>query len=354
MNNHCIRLRSSQYLQGILFAVLVALLVTAGCAPTNYVLTTSTTPVCDSEDIEKWQFIRNFTQGVAGRDPVGHKSGPYTARGTWSPYAIKKKTLCGTLHHFNFFDGSGAECDWCNFIIPDPNGPFYDLLRIPLLFGWADPDDVHNCDTANDCMEAEITPDEDFYINPCFPKVYGDERDESYLEGETICTYGPWVADEEHGFRPEIHPSELYWWKTGESPNQIFYLMLLQDDSNRYDRPEDYNVPEPPPDWWLPWSAYPRTGEFRIAFELSIFPAEPPLTFDIHEFWAKNVVTSEDPEARADSDNGKEHAIEYNGRIVLRFVRCNQMMTTLGCASSRFVATQQTPACKVTWQSQAR
>ena len=257
--------------------------------------------------------------GVAGRDPVGDRIYGFTAKDTWDPYATRKRTLCGTLHHFNFFDPGGDEADWNNFIIPSE--PFRRLLTDPLTFGWAEPDGngVHDCASANDCMEAEITPDEHFYGNPWFPKVHGDNRDESFLEGELLCTYGPWVGDDGHGNRPEIHPSELLWWQMPWPFGTLTHLMLLQDDSNRYDRSSDFDSPDSPPDDWRPWSQFPRTGEFSLAFEVDTNPTGQPLTFDILEpIEPGHVVTKTNLEARADADNGTQHAIAFNGEIVLQ------------------------------------
>ena len=136
-------------------------------------------------------------------------------------------------------------------------------------------------------MEVEITPDEDFYKNPWFPrpkdaKWLKSVRGLSPLEGTTICTYGPWVYEKAHGNRPEIHPSELYWWR--EAASGSLFLMLLQDDSDRFDRPNNYR-----PRSSKPWSGCPRSAKFRIAFDAD--PADGPLVFELKELYAKNVVT---------------------------------------------------------------
>jgi hypothetical protein len=310
--------------------------VLSGCnvERTNFDLTTANTRVCTIKQRDDWNFIHDFQMGVAARDPVGEQIGSFPrksgtiAGGPWVPYRTKKTTLCGTLHHFNFTDPWGNEDDWNNYIIPSEVEPFRRLLTDPLTFGWADPDHVHNCATAHDCMEAELTPDQDFRGNPWFPRVFGDERDQSPLEGEQLCTYGPYVADsnEDHGNRPEIHPSELYWFQSPPDEfgrGTVTTLMLLQDDSERFDRPSDYDLPDTPPDGWRPWAAFPRTGEFSLAFEVTIGPVDGSvqiLNFDISEapkpFGRKAVVTS--AITRLDADNGTEHAITYNGQTVLQ------------------------------------
>lgn len=47
-------------------------------------------------------------------------------------------------------------------------------------------------------------------------------------------------------------------------------------------------------------------------------PAGELVTFTIVELFKRFVVTSQDPSARADADNGTSHALEYNGRILVR------------------------------------
>ena len=304
-----------------LFALLIALtfIITSCSTSTNLELTTGTVGVCSATQIDQWSTVMNDQEGVDARDPLGHQIGSYPAeRGlllgrNWYPADTEKRILCGTLHHFNYYDPSGDEADWNNFIIPNP--PYTSLITDlePLReTGW------HSCNGRFDCMEAEITPDEHFYGNPWFPKVHGNADDESPLEGQTICTYGPWVWEEAHGNRPEIHPSELYWWRWGNGATR---LMLLHDDSNRFYDPDDFaDLPDPPPVWWRPWSEAPRFGEFRIPFEINLDPLETIPTYIITEpgSWIRNVVTSDFATARRDSDYGAQHAIEYNGDIVLR------------------------------------
>jgi hypothetical protein len=259
--------------------------------------------------------------GVAARDPVGHRIGSYAAkRGVlgqnWYPADIFKHTLCGTFHHFNFFDPWGDEADWNNFFLPSPRFAF---LRDDIL-AFADSEDVHKCDGIA-CMEAEITPDEHFYNNPWFPADAGS----SAWEGSPMCTYGAWVWEEAHGNRPEIHPSELYWWREpwpqSWGGGHVVWMMLLQDDSNRFDRADNYGGPSTMPSWWRPWSKNPRTGKFKIAFDAPPRPSfllRGPLNITINEAFSRNVVTAEDEDARRDSDDGTEHALEYNGNIVVQ------------------------------------
>ena len=310
------------------FTVLFCFANTA-TAQVNHVVKLSTTPVISQVQLAEWQRIVETQQGVTGIDPVGHKIGPNVAKRTslglnWYPFDIYKQTLCGTLHHFNFYDGYGDEGDWNHFIIPAPSHSYLLEDAKPI----ANADDLHQCNAPGDCMEAEITPDEDFYENRWFPKSAG----KSDLEGRAICTYGPWVWEEAHGNRPEIHPSELYWWKESEPALETYTLMVIQDDSNRFDRPGNYSGTIV-----RPWSKFPRSAEFKIPFELSLSQLTPvleQLIFEIDELSRRNVVTANDATARRDSDDGKEHAIQLDGQIV---VRANELQHLDDSIGVRFV-----------------
>jgi hypothetical protein len=115
-----------------------------------------------------------------------------------------------------------------------------------------------------------------------------------------------------------------YWWKEpwplSWGGGDVVWMMVVQDDSNRFDRPGDYGGPSTKPSWWRPWSANPRTGELKIAFAgpPRRLPFIGPLNITINEAFSRNVVTAEDLNAHQDSDDGTEHAFEYNGNIVVQ------------------------------------
>ena len=281
----------------------------------NVVLTTATCPICAGEQERVWRHVALEQLGVDGVDVDGHWIGGFPAErfgilniNNWYPLAVEKRVLCGTLHHFNFYDGIGDEADWNNFVIPNP--AFRPMLEDPKDI----PDNLdqwHDCASSNDCMEAEITPDESYYEN-----IFNSRAlDSSPLEGRVICAYGPWIREKVHNNRPEIHPSEMYWWRGQLPTGQFAYtLMMVQDDSNRFDREENFDFGAPwddPPSNWRAWSANPRTNRFRIAFELN--PSAAPLTFRISHLESLRVL-----ERWGDATPGAEHALEYNGRVVLR------------------------------------
>lgn len=308
----------------------------------NVDLTAEDTPVCNPYQIDEWKFIQEWQMGVAGRDPVGERIGSIDAfndrpwpvpNQTWGPYWSLKETLCGTLENFNFNDTWGDEDDWNNYIVPSDHPRFTSLLTYPISItsrhtlmhqfhkcvDYGAPPDFY-------CMEAEITPDQAFFGNPWFPRVHGNDEDSSPFEGGQLCTYGPYVADFTHGGRPEIHPSELYWKRSERdefSSATTTTLMLLHDDSERFNRTDDFALPDSVPDGWRPWAAAPRTGEFNLAFEATIGPlGNETLIFDITEasapFGRRAVITSKFVNAHIDADDGREHALTYNGQVAVR------------------------------------
>ncbi len=296
-------------------------LLNASCGRRNFELTTDTTSVCTADQNGEWERVVNLTQRVRGQDPAGYFIADFPAEkfgilniNNWHPLSGYKETLCGELHHFNVYDGSGAEMDWNHFMIPAPDFEFLITDALPYKGGsgtFCLDDDWHSCVGENDCMEGELTPDQSFYENPWFPKSTG----ESVLEGQQICMYGPWIRECVHGHRPEIHTAEQTWWKEKWRDADLYWLLALQDDSNRFDEEDEFDIEGTVPDEWRPWAAAPMTARFQIAFEVN--PAGPALHFEIGEAFAHNIVTSLDPDSSVDADNGADHAIEYNGEIVL-------------------------------------
>ena len=316
--------------------VLVLLLsfLTASCGRDNFNITTATTPACTTDQNKLWERVVNHQQGVRGLDHVREEIEMFPAEkfgflniNNWHPVNGRKETLCGTLHHFNVFDGSGDEMDWNNFVIPSPEFQFLITDVLPLKGGsgtWCVDDNWHDCDGTDNCLEAELTPDETFYNNPWFPKSTGD----SVLEGRQICTYGPWIHECVHGHRPEIHPSEQYWWKEKWHDADLWWLMALQDDSNRFDEEDEFDTEDEQSNEWRPWGAAPISSRFMIAFEVN--PAGSVLRYEIGEAFAQNVVTKKDADSMEDADNGMQHALVYNGDLVLRANENQERDTDIG------------------------
>jgi hypothetical protein len=306
-----LRTLSRWFLPATLVAAIALLVAPAAQAqePHDFTLSTALCPVCTSSQLAAWSFVNDNQLRIGGRDPVGPWTGSWPAEryyyiNNWFPQAFSKRTMCGVLDHFNFYDGAGDEADWNNFTRPDPAFQ-YVINDVAARYGTTS--EWHTDSSGRRLMETEITPDEHFYENPWFPKSTG----ESPLEGRKLCTSGPWVAEKLHDYRPEIHPAEQYWWRSGTSG----YLLLLQEDSNRFDRRDDYDFDgDPTPSWWRPWSRYPRTGTFSLAFRLS--PTRGAASVTINEDAVRNSVLFDS----SDVDDGASHALVYNGRTLLRVV----------------------------------
>lgn len=322
-----------RYPENITFSKLITIRnecgnVTIGAAgdtgPQDFVLTTSAVPLVNTGSLfDEWSDATTNSLGVAGEDPVGKRIYQYPAKEKWFPVPLPlgdvKQTLCGKLHDFFFYNPwhSGDEADWNLNIIPSPRYAY--ILEEAKNLPMVDLGEVKDCPPGErNCLQAEITPDESLYDGYNF-YWFNANTETSPLEGKCLCTYGPWVLDKKHGFRPEIHPSELLWWKDparaecGEpsSASAGTYLLLVQDDSNRYDRINDYDTMGTPDLCWRPWSAYPRTGKFKLAFRVNTLVTTPQsLRISILEH--RNVNANLD-----DATDGSEHTLVYNGRPLL-------------------------------------
>ena len=323
-------------------------------------------PRSTQEDIDKWNRIVTKMQGIEGFDPVGNIIGEYPAEKTqgsevvlhffnnWVPIDSKKHACCGKLKKFKIYDGGNDEMDWGFYITP--NDAFSFLIKDVLQYKDPDgydaawdgefslagfhmgenaPGGWHVDEKFRDhrpgyewskyLLEGEITPDESLYDNVFFPRrgkeVIHASGDISYTPnlgslGREICIYGPWVRERVHNNRPEIHPSEMIWWRE----NKGYYLMFLQDDSNRFDDQGDFDfgvLGGFTPDNWKAWAEPPLTAQFKIAFEVMPRASKLPIKMDIREIYKRFVVTKDDADASKDSDTGTSHTLVVNNKKLL-------------------------------------
>ena len=273
--------------------------------PTNTVVSVADVPICSDDQHAAWERAVSSSQGVIGRDPYREDIG-FDAENkeivisfaNWFPVDGHKHTLCGPIHRFEVYDGLGDEIDHNHFVVPNPSHAFILQEALASL-----DQDVHDCGAPNNCVEAEVTPDGAFFGNPWFFRDTSlPAGASSVLTGREGCFYGPWVIEWAHGDRPEIHPSELAWWKSeGTGPKDVFRLFVLQDDSHRFVR----------------WANPPMDAEFRIAFETPV--DGPAQTFDVFEedAWKRNVLTSQHPQSLWDADDDTTHTLVVDGRTLI-------------------------------------
>ena len=342
--------QSTHLRHGLLVAHLMVacVLFNTSCdEPNNFVATTDTICRCDTNSPDNrcngfganWDYTFNNLQEVSARDfKNGDRIGTncqgeaFIAKdwfplefNSWQPVDGLKHNMVATLHSFNWSAGHplimDLDDDWNMYVIP--TSPFQTIQTD--VTDLHDPgDEEHKCgDTP--CMEVEISPDKQFWTNPWFylPGVHPEDREKngfSWLQGRQIGFYGPWIMDANHGFRPEIHPAEMMWFKDhfegSGPPYDVFWLLFMQDNTGRFDDPNNFDCDGDPPPGWRPWADSPRSGEFSIAFEVN--PQNEVASFFITEVFQRFVVTSQDSNARRDADDGKSHALEYNGRVVVR------------------------------------
>ncbi len=229
------------------------------------------------------------TAGVNGFDPSGGHIGIYRARARvagyprdWVPYLEEKQTFCAILNRFSWFHTTWThEQDWNNVITPDDpvDAYFKELLNDAEAQGT---DTSQMADCANgqpkgSCLEVEVTPPDNFTENLFFGKGKGHwkfthtEYDGiTGLINQNLCFYGPWVNDVVHGSRPEIHPTELVWWRDREGAHPIdrWFMIGLSDDSTRFATTANYVLPDQVPQNWKPWASRPRDIAFRVVFAL--------------------------------------------------------------------------------------
>ncbi len=274
--------------------------------------TTASTPLCNSAQIARNDRVRNDQHSIDVIDPDGSFIGSSEGDGelwrNWEPVDQYKHALCGVQDRYSYFVGpwygyAGAEADSNKHIVP--SAPFRHLIDDAVNQGFTDADAVLDCHGAR-CMEAEITPDEADDGNPWFPHASGP----SVLDGKPLCVYGPWIADHGHGGKSEIHPSEAHWWPTVPTPAGLLgesRVLLMHDDSNRFDDRVDDFTPDMPTNL-KPWSAAPRTAHVRHAFLVPQSGGSEQFLHVWNPSRFRHVTT-----AQADVTTGTRHTLRFNG-----------------------------------------
>ncbi|MCI0391914.1 MAG: VCBS repeat-containing protein [Acidobacteria bacterium] len=292
----------------------------------------SNCPVCSSQDIQLLTEANVKYLGIKANNAKAPSSygliGTQKFNGTWGyggafdtfngdnwlPIRIEKQILCGKLDSFGI-ERRGDENDWNIHLIPKPG--FEDFIADAIPYkrsNWhGAKDDWFVARNGQYTIEAEITPDHTRYGNQWFPN-----SKQTPLLGKDICVYGPFVREESHGNRPEIHPSEILWWKEGD---EKMIVLMVTDDSNRFDDEDDYtarNVTDPN---WKTWTSDKhQQGEISIPFRVKV-PSEA-VYLGIHDLDALNFSRNA---IDRDVGPGSKHTITYQGASVLTVEERNSL-----------------------------
>ena len=268
--------------------------VAAAPKPTAPVATEIKT--CDSRQEGEWRFVTREQMRVQARGRSGNDWVGLTAATDgfhdWAPFDDFKTTICGALGIFRTFEPTRQseilrflpeipEHDWNIILIPTGRTIFDERFKLAQrLMERGHEGDLISC-RGDACFEAEITPQSQLLkANAAGGWLTSCRR------GQTLCTFGPWVGDGGHGYRPEIHPAERIWWRDGER----LRLLALQDASQRFrDHRQFQWADTPEPKGWHPWAAPSMQGEFRVAFEAATAPPASPVEFTVEQMLDLNV-----------------------------------------------------------------
>lgn len=274
---------------------------------------------CDTKQEGEWQFVAREQMRVQARGRSGNDWVGLTAATDgfhdWAPFNDFKTTICGALSIFGTFEPNRQreilrflpeipEHDWNIILIPTGRSMFDERFKLAQrLMERGHEGDLISCH-GTACFEAEITPQ-----NRLLKANAAGGWLTACRRGQTLCTFGPWVGDGGHGYRPEIHPAERIWWRDGER----LKLLALQDASQRFRDHRQYQWADTPePKGWHPWAAPSMQGEFRVAFEAATAAPASPVEFTVEQMLALNVRGVTPPVAAADM----QYTFSHNGAAV--------------------------------------
>lgn len=306
-------------------------------------ITTTTCPVCTEAQRDAWLATNNSTIRLRPRDVLGHRIGLNRAERLsgspkYRPIRHEKQIGCGKFHSFGLHTNNKGEWDWNLKIRPSSfSQSMHDEIRAMTpaskLQEWP-------CD--GDCFKGEITTDNGFRNNPYFnvdvpyltlelngleiPYAPDESKATSILStADDLCLYGPWVQDLGHSDHPEIHPSEVVWFK--DQTTGAIFALLLQDDSNRFDRQSNFRMDDQP-NWSRPWSAFPRWTDVRVAFFADPTAAiMGQITVDGIE---NHRVLTKFNDAASGDGGGSTHDLIYNGTTIMRVTELESPSDRIG------------------------
>lgn len=274
-------------------------------------VSSATIPTCQPSLVNAITFANASTQGIEVHDPTrtadyigmcNAESSFYVDK--WRPVDGTEQTACGRFDRFSRYD-EGGDFDWNIHIVPNAAHRFI----IETALGHAPSATYGNC-SSGPCFEAELAPDHTYVDNAWFR-----QDGTSPLVGREICVFGPWIKDCGHDCKPEIHPSQVIWWKDRWGASDLFWLLVLQDNTGRFDDRDNFDCNGNEPVGFRGWSDSPVGALFKIPFDLD--PNGGTHKFFIGESNDRFVVTKNSASARQDTEPGVQQLV-YNGRTLLQ------------------------------------
>lgn len=266
--------------------------------------------------------------GIDGGDPNGDYIStaaalkPVLWGRNWYPVRGTREILCGTFESYGVTKGvfdnirGASEYDW-NINI-NPNASFERLIDEVRPYRERHDTEWKTC-RGEPCMEAEVTPPtalNDFHY-------FMTEENRTFLiQGQQICVYGPWVREEVHGNRPEIHPSELLWW---ENANGSKVMVMVKDASDRFDEAKNF---KDKPSRFIPWAAGPMVKQFKIAFSIEVGSQTQQYTLDVGRSFNTN--THKNASISMDILPGRRYGLSKNGQVPIVVVESSKADQYLG------------------------
>ncbi len=294
-----------------------------GQLPAHTIIEAQHIPACPAAVLTQYNFVKANLEGLWVSNPtnedIGYPKAFYDGWKNyyWIPVNGKKMSVCGRYYRFSIYDGESGvltggndshddEYDWNITLVP--HAPFnYIIENVYAISKTTNDWQTGTFDGKTyTAIQAEITPDESLYNNPWFPNI-GHEQSTTNVVSPTIGVYGPWVMDNNHNKRPEIHPCEIIWWRKKLGQQEEYYIFGIQDDSNRFDEPGDFVFDHNFGLQWKPWAKPPMTAQFKIPFEYN-GQFSDHLVVNIEELRSRHVVTANFSEG-ADSDDGNSHQL---------------------------------------------
>jgi hypothetical protein len=285
----------------------------------DVVMSSSTIPLATWLQQEDFRKTNQFLMGIKANDPV-NAIPVQKYKDKWYMLTWDKRNVAGVFNRYGTEEEDHNAYDWNMMIDPFDEykyvyeqallNPCKTLARWPGCIDYSmqkvrcDDTDYNN----HSCFWTEISPYH-YFLNT--NKWFKGTHDEHCKEGEflkrgdTLAVYGFPVADEAHGYNPEIHPAQQIWFRYKEKTNKdksTYLLFFIQDASDRFGN----------------WSGSPIYGQFLVPFRAKPSAINPqvytPVTMNISIAERHDLVTKNYPAYSADADDGNSHALVVDGK----------------------------------------